>query len=69
MDLAVASGYSLRYVGDVERGTKSATLRTMNDFATLLDVGLGALITESEHLLRSDSKVPKSLSGIRRRGQ
>lgn len=41
----------------------------MNDFATLLDVGLGALITESEHLLRSDSKVPKSLSGIRRRGQ
>ena len=51
MDLAVATGYSLRYVGDVERGTKSATLRTMNDLATLFNIRLGSLITEAETLL------------------
>jgi transcriptional regulator with XRE-family HTH domain len=51
MDLAVATGYSLRYVGDVERGSKSATLRTMNDLATLFNVRLGSLITEAEGLL------------------
>ena len=51
MDLAVASGYSLRYIGDVERGTKSATIRTMNDLATLLDMNLGTLIVEAEELL------------------
>jgi transcriptional regulator with XRE-family HTH domain len=54
MDLAVTAGYSLRYVGDVERGTKSATLRTVNDFATLLGVQLSVLITEAESLLRSE---------------
>jgi transcriptional regulator with XRE-family HTH domain len=51
MDLAVAAGYSLRYVGDVERGAKSATMRTMNDLATLLDMSLGMLIVEAEELL------------------
>jgi transcriptional regulator with XRE-family HTH domain len=50
MDLAVASGYSLRYIGDVERGTKSATMRTMHDIATLLDVKLGTLMVEAEEL-------------------
>jgi len=52
MDLAVATGYSLRYIGDVERGTKSATLRTMKDLATLLHVRLGALISRAERLLK-----------------
>lgn len=52
MDLAVATGYSLRYIGDVERGAKSATLRTMNDLATLFDIHLGSLITEAEKLLK-----------------
>jgi transcriptional regulator with XRE-family HTH domain len=59
LDLALASGYSLRYIGDVERGTKSATIRTLNDFATLFDVRLGALITEAEKLLEKDSKKAK----------
>jgi len=54
MDLAVASGYSLRYIGDVERGTKSATMRTMHDLATLLDVRLGTLMNEAEELWASD---------------
>jgi transcriptional regulator with XRE-family HTH domain len=56
MDLAVASGYSLRYIGDVERGAKSATLRTMHDLATLLEVKLGTLMAEAEELLATELK-------------
>jgi transcriptional regulator with XRE-family HTH domain len=56
MDLAVASGYSLRYIGDVERGTKSATMRTMHDLATLLNVKLGTLIVEAEELWANEVK-------------
>ena len=66
MDLAVATGYSLRYIGDVERGAKSATLRTMKDLATLLNLRLGDLISRAERLLsyrdkehRSKVQVPK----------
>ena len=59
MDLAVASGYSVRYVGDVERGAKSATIRTMHDLATLLDLRLSALVVEAESLLETDSKARK----------
>jgi transcriptional regulator with XRE-family HTH domain len=55
MDLAVASGYSLRYIGDIERGAKSATMRTMHDLATLLDVRLSAVVAEAENLWESDS--------------
>src|ERR1700677_4879332 len=56
MDLAVASGYSLRYIGDVERGTKSATMRTMHDLATLLNVKLGTLVVEAEDLWANEVK-------------
>jgi transcriptional regulator with XRE-family HTH domain len=59
MDLAVATGYSLRYIGDVERGAKSATLRTMKDLATLLDLRLGDLITRAERLLIYRDKEPR----------
>jgi transcriptional regulator with XRE-family HTH domain len=59
MDLAVAAGYSLRYMGDVERGAKSATMRTMNDLATLLDVSLGTLLVEAEALLNGKPKPTK----------
>ena len=59
MDLAVAAGYSLRYMGDVERGVKSATMRTMNDLATLLDVSLGTLVVEAEELLQGKLKPAK----------
>lgn len=62
MDVAVATGYSLRYVGDVERGTKSATLRTMNDLATLLDIRLGSLLTEAEGALGVKEKQGKAPS-------
>ena len=60
MDLAVASGYSLRYIGDVERGTKSATMRTMHDLATLLDVRLGTLMVEAEELWERETKKKKA---------
>jgi transcriptional regulator with XRE-family HTH domain len=63
MDLAVAAGYSLRYIGDVERGTKSATMRTMNDLATLLNVNLGRLIVEAEELLSANRKFRRRPSG------
>jgi hypothetical protein len=56
MDLAVASGYSLRYIGDIERGAKSATMRTMHDLATLLEIRLSALVVEAESLWERDSK-------------
>lgn len=60
MDLAVASGYSLRYIGDVERGAKSATLRTMKDLATLLEISLGDLIRRAERNLPSRDHGPSS---------
>lgn len=60
MDLAVATGYSLRYVGDLERGTKSATLRTMNDLATLYKISLGFLLTEAEALLGGKERQNKT---------
>jgi hypothetical protein len=65
MDLAVATGYSLRYIGEVERGNKSATLRTMNDLATLLGLSLGALILAAEELL-SLSRKARNLVGAKR---
>ncbi|WP_158792092.1 helix-turn-helix domain-containing protein [Granulicella sp. L60] len=67
MDLAVATGYSLRYVGDIERGTKSATLRTMNDLATLFSVHLGSLITDAEKLLSSKEKQAKPRPASKRK--
>jgi len=51
MDLDVATGYSLRYIGDVERGSKIATLQTMKDLATLLNLRLDDLRTRAERLL------------------
>ena len=67
MDLAVATGYSLRYIGEVERGYKSATLRTMNDLATLLGLSLGELISAAEELLASSRGRRKVQS--KRRGE
>jgi transcriptional regulator with XRE-family HTH domain len=72
MDLAVATGYSLRYIGDVERGAKSATLRTMKDLATLLNLRLGDLISRAERLLkyrdkenRAKVQIPKHIDKAR----
>ncbi len=56
MDLAVTSGYSLRYIGDIERGTKSPTLRTMQDLATLLGVRLSQIVLEAERMSEDNSR-------------
>lgn len=61
IDLSVASGYSLRYIGNIERGTKSATMRTLNDIATLLDIKLGTLVAEAEELWQQEAKERKRL--------
>lgn len=63
MDLAVAAGYSLRYIGDVERGTKSATMRTMKDIATLLKISLGTLVLEAEALLAENGGFARQPTG------
>jgi transcriptional regulator with XRE-family HTH domain len=72
MDLAGATGYSLRYIGDVERGAKSATLRTMKDLATLLNLRLGDLISRAERLVsyrdkeyRTKVQLPKHVDKAR----
>lgn len=59
IDLSVASGYSLRYIGDIERGAKSATMRTLNDLATLLNIKLGTLVAEAEELWQQEVKERK----------
>jgi transcriptional regulator with XRE-family HTH domain len=66
MDLAVASGYSLRYIGDIERGEKSPTMRTMHDLATLLDTRVSALIVEAESLWESASSARRHSSKSKR---
>jgi transcriptional regulator with XRE-family HTH domain len=69
MDLAVASGYSVRYVGDIERGAKSATMRTMHDLATLMDSKLSALVIEAESLLETDFNARKCSVKFKRGSQ
>ncbi len=66
VDLAVASGYSLRYIGELERGEKSATMRTMHDLATLLNVRLSVLIVEAEKLWMKDVRAAKRASAKKR---
>lgn len=52
-------------VGDIERGAKSPTIRTMHDLATLLEVRLGTLIVEAESLLENDSKARRRSSRVK----
>jgi len=58
-ELADSAGYSLRYIGDLERGTKSPTLRTMQHFAVLLNVPLSTLILEAEKLMKTGHRLRK----------
>lgn len=50
VDVAVATGYVERTVGMIERGEKSPTLRTMNNFASFYCVPLEELIVRAKHL-------------------
>jgi transcriptional regulator with XRE-family HTH domain len=50
VEVSAATGYSQRTVGMIERGEKSPTLRTMEDFATLYNVPLEELIIRTKQL-------------------
>ena len=53
VEVSAATGYSQRTIGMVERGEKSPTLRTMEDFATFYSVPLEDLIVQAKHLRNS----------------
>lgn len=50
VDVSAATGYSQRTIGMIERGEKSPTLRTMEDFATFYKVPLEDLIIRAKQL-------------------
>jgi hypothetical protein len=51
-----SSSLLLETLARYRRKAKSATMRTMHDLATLLDVRLSALVAKTEDLWESDSK-------------
>jgi transcriptional regulator with XRE-family HTH domain len=53
VEVSAATGYSQRSIGMVERGEKSPTLRTLEDFATFYKIPLEALITQAKQLRNS----------------
>jgi transcriptional regulator with XRE-family HTH domain len=50
VDVSVATGYVERTVGMVERGEKSPTLRTMDNFASFYGVPLETIIMRAKEL-------------------
>ena len=50
VDVSVATGYVERTVGMVERGEKSPTLRTMDNFASFYGVPLETIIIRAKQL-------------------
>jgi transcriptional regulator with XRE-family HTH domain len=53
VEVSAATGYSQRTIGMIERGEKSPTLRTMEDFATFYDVPLEDLVIQAKQLRNS----------------
>jgi transcriptional regulator with XRE-family HTH domain len=51
--LAERTGYDESYIRQMERGTKSATLRTLSDLASAFSLPVSALIR------RSEARLPK----------
>jgi transcriptional regulator with XRE-family HTH domain len=50
VEVSAATNYSQRTIGVLERGEKSATLRTIQDFATFYEVALEDLIIRAKRL-------------------
>jgi transcriptional regulator with XRE-family HTH domain len=50
---AEIAGYDESYIRQMERGTKSATLRTLSDLASAFSISVSALIR------RAEARVPK----------
>ena len=57
IDVAAATGYVERTVGMIERGEKSPTLRTMDNFASFYEVPLEEIITRAKKL--REASLPK----------
>jgi transcriptional regulator with XRE-family HTH domain len=56
VDVSAATGYVERTVGMVERGEKSPTLRTMDNFATFYDVPLETIISRAKQLREASQR-------------
>jgi transcriptional regulator with XRE-family HTH domain len=54
--LAEKLGYDVSYIGQIERGEKSPTLRTLMDFAKVFDLQLSALIRAAESRIKVSAK-------------
>ena len=55
-DLAFALGYHLSYIGQIERGRKSPTLRTMTNLAQVFNMSLSQMIARAEQLQQGRGK-------------
>ena len=56
MDVSVATGYVERTVGMIERGEKSPTLRTMDNFASFYGVPLETIIIRAKELREASTQ-------------
>ena len=54
--LAHDLGYTERYIGQPERGTKSPTLRTLADLAKAFSIEVAAIIKAAERRYRNSGK-------------
>ena len=53
VEASADTGYSQRTIGMIERGEKSPTLRTMENFATFYSIPLETLIIQAKKLRNS----------------
>ena len=53
VEVSADTGYSQRTIGMIERGEKSPTLRTMENFATFYNIPLEILIIRAKQLRNS----------------
>jgi len=56
LKLADALGYTERYIGQLERGSKSPTLRTLADIAKAFSIELSTIIQAAERRYRHSEK-------------
>jgi transcriptional regulator with XRE-family HTH domain len=56
LKLADALGYTERYIGQMERGAKSPTLRTLADIAKAFSIELSTIIKAAERRYRHSEK-------------
>jgi transcriptional regulator with XRE-family HTH domain len=56
LKLADALGYTERYIGQMERGSKSPTLRTLADLAKAFSIELSTIIKAAERRHRQSEK-------------